>query len=255
MLEHRQFGFSSFEVGLVASGYFVGFLGGCSIGPNLVYCGGNSRAFAIFVVVGAISIIAHTIHAEPYFWNFARMYGGLAVAERYMVIESWFQAKATNKIWARVFFIYRIADFGFQIFANSLIGVLTPASYISSNILAMIMCLAIVPLAATVSKEPGLPKTNGFQPFTACKKLPLETLGVVVARVSSAAFGLITPLYATDLGMSLLSQKTDRPSPHLLHHRAFHLLAVGFLSSNLAYLENSCLLKNEFCDIISLLRG
>jgi len=197
-------GFSSFDVGLVASGHFIGFLGGCLIGPKLVYRAGHSRAFAIFAAVGVISIIAHTIHADPYFWTFARIFGGLAVAGCYTVIESWLQAKATNKIRARVFSIYRIADFAGQIFANSLIGVLTPASYISYNILAMIMCLALIPLAVTVSKEPSLPKTKGFQPFIAYKISPLATLGVVVAGVSTAAFGSIAPLYATDLGMSPL---------------------------------------------------
>ena len=55
-------GFSSFDVGLVASGHFIGFLGGCLIGPKLVYRAGHSRAFAIFAAVGVISIIAHTIH-------------------------------------------------------------------------------------------------------------------------------------------------------------------------------------------------
>ena len=128
-------GFTSVDIGLIASGHFAGFLCGCLLGPKLVYRAGHSRAFAILAAVGVISIIAHTIKADPYFWTFARILGGFAVAGCYTVIESWLQAKATNQIRARVFSIYRIADFAGQIFANSLIGVLTPASYISYNIL------------------------------------------------------------------------------------------------------------------------
>ncbi|MBL6773968.1 MAG: MFS transporter [Candidatus Puniceispirillum sp.] len=197
-------GFTSVDIGLVASGHFVGFLVGCLIGPKLVFRAGHSRAFAIFTACGVISIIAHTIYADAYYWTIARIFGGFAVAGCYTVIESWLQAKARNKIRARVFSIYRISDFAGQILANSLIGVLTPASYISYNMLAMIMCLALIPLAFTLSKEPALPKTNIFQPFIAYKVSPLATLGVVVAGVSSAAFGSIAPLFAKDLNMSYM---------------------------------------------------
>ena len=198
-------GFTSVDIGLIASGHFAGFLCGCLLGPKLVYRAGHSRAFAILVAVGVISIIAHTIKADPYFWTFARILGGFAVAGCYTVIESWLQAKATNQIRARVFSIYRIADFAGQIFANSLIGVLTPASYISYNVLAMIMCLALIPLTVTLSKEPSLPTTQKFRPFLAYRISPLATLGVVIAGISTSAFGSIAPLYAANLGMSNLA--------------------------------------------------
>ena len=197
-------GFTSVDIGLIASGHFAGFLCGCLLGPKLVYRAGHSRAFAILAAVGVISIIAHTIKADPYFWTFARILGGFAVAGCYTVIESWLQAKATNQIRARVFSIYRIADFAGQIFANSLIGVLTPASYISYNVLAMIMCLALIPLTVTLSKEPSLPTTQKFRPFLAYRISPLATLGVVIAGISTSAFGSIAPLYAANLGMSNL---------------------------------------------------
>ena len=197
-------GFTSVDIGLIASGHFAGFLCGCLLGPKLVYRAGHSRAFAILAAVGVISIIAHTIKADPYFWTFARILGGFAVAGCYTVIESWLQAKATNQIRARVFSIYRIADFAGQIFANSLIGVLTPASYISYNVLAMIMCLALIPLTVTLSKEPSLPTIQKFRPFLSYRISPLATLGVVIAGISTSAFGSIAPLYAANLGMSNL---------------------------------------------------
>ena len=197
-------GFTSVDIGLIASGHFAGFLCGCLLGPKLVYRAGHSRAFAILAAVGVISIIAHTIKADPYFWTFVRTFGGFAVAGCYTVIESWLQATATNQIRARVFSIYRIANFAGQIFANSLIGVLTPASYISYNVLAMIMCLALIPLTVTLSKEPSLPTTQKFWPFLAYRISPLAPLGVVIAGISTSAFGLIAPLYAANLGMSNL---------------------------------------------------
>ncbi len=68
----------------------------------------------------------------------------------------------------------------------------------------MIMCLALIPLAVTLSKEPSLPKTKIFRPFLAYKISPLASLGVVTAGISTSAFGSIAPLYAANLGMSSL---------------------------------------------------
>ena len=42
-------GFTSVDIGLIASGHFAGFLCGCLLGPKLVYRAGHSRAFAILV--------------------------------------------------------------------------------------------------------------------------------------------------------------------------------------------------------------
>lgn len=58
----------------------------------------------------------------------------------------------------------------------------------------MIMCLALIPLAVTLSKESSLPKTKIFRPFLAYKISPLASLGVVTAGISTSAFGSIAPL-------------------------------------------------------------
>ncbi|MGB2487050.1 MAG: MFS transporter, partial [Candidatus Puniceispirillaceae bacterium] len=58
-----------------------------------------------------ISYAGAAFASTPIEFFFSLLFGGLAVAGCYTVIESWLQAKATNKIRARVFSIYRIADF------------------------------------------------------------------------------------------------------------------------------------------------
>ena len=52
----------------------------------------------------------------------------------------------------------------------------------------MIMCLALIPLAVTLSKEPSLPTTQKFRPYLAYQISPLATLGVVIAGISTSAF-------------------------------------------------------------------
>ena len=199
----QALGFSPVEIGLLASGHFAGFLLGCIFGPHLVRRAGHSRAFAVMAGVAVISIIAHPLLPDAYFWAVIRVLSGFSVAGCYTLIESWLQAKITNNIRGRVFSIYRMIDMSGQIMANAIIATLTPASYVSYNLLAIIMCLAILPLALTQSKEPELPEAINYQPFFAIRISPLAGLGVVVAGLSTATFGSVGPIYAIAVGLDL----------------------------------------------------
>ncbi len=199
----QALGFSPVEIGLLASGHFAGFLLGCVFGPHLVRRAGHSRAFAVMAGAAVISIIAHPLIPDAYFWTAVRVLSGFSVAGCYTLIESWLQAKITNDIRGRVFSIYRLVDMSGQIMANAVIATLTPASYISYNLLAIIMCLAILPLALTQSKEPELPERIDYQPLFAMRISPLAGLGVVVAGLSTATFGSVGPIYAIAVGLDL----------------------------------------------------
>ena len=199
----QALGFSPVEIGLLASGHFAGFLLGCVFGPHLVRRAGHSRAFAVMAGAAVISIIAHPLVPDAMFWTAIRVLSGFSVAGCYTLIESWLQAKITNEIRGRVFSIYRLVDMSGQIMANAIIATLTPASYVSYNLLAIIMCLAILPLALTQSKEPKLPEQVRYQPFFAMRISPLAGLGVVVAGLSTATFGSVGPIYAIAVGLDL----------------------------------------------------
>ena len=199
----QALGFTPVEIGLLASGHFAGFLLGCIFGPVLVRRAGHSRAFAVMAGMAVISIIAHPILPDALFWAFIRILSGFSVAGCYTLIESWLQAKFTNAIRGRVFSIYRLVDMSGQVIANAMIAMLVPASYVSYNIIAIIMCLAILPLAVTQSKEPELPARVSYQPLFAISVSPLAALGVVVAGLSTATFGSVGPIYAIAMGLDL----------------------------------------------------
>ena len=65
------------------------------------------------------------------------------------------------------------------------------------------MCLAILPLALTQSKEPELPEKVSYQPLFALRISPLAGLGVIVAGLSTATFGSVGPIYAIAVGLDL----------------------------------------------------
>ena len=65
------------------------------------------------------------------------------------------------------------------------------------------MCLSILPLALTQSREPALPEQISYQPFIAFRVSPLASFGVGIAGLSTATFGSVGPLFASAAGLSI----------------------------------------------------
>lgn len=131
-----------------------------------------------------------------------RMLSGACVAGCYTTVESWMQAKATNANRGRVLGGYRIIDIGASLAAQLLIGVLTPASYVSYNLLAIFCCLSLIPLALTTSTPPAITTPPRLHPIRALRLSPLGVLGVAVAGVTMAAFRMVSPIYGLEEGLS-----------------------------------------------------
>ncbi len=194
-------GFSKAEIGLLGSAHFLGFFIGCWWAPRLMGNVGHSRAFAVFTALGAIGLLAHMLFIHPWAWAMMRVATGLCIAGAYTVIEAWMNAKITNETRGRAMGGYRAVDMGGSLAAQLLIGVLPPADYVSYNLLALICCAAILPLAMTRASQPEIPKAPRLRPGLAWQRSPLAAAGCVVAGVTSAAFRMVGPVYGKEVGL------------------------------------------------------
>lgn len=195
-------GFSRVEIGLLGSAHFVGFFIGCFFAPRLIGSIGHSRTFAMFATMGAIGVISHPIFINAYFWLALRLLSGMCVAGCYTVIEAWFQAKVTNEIRGRIMSAYRIVDISASSMAQLMIAFLTPASYISYNIIAIFACITIWPLMLTQSEAPKVPKAPRLHPIRTALTSPLGVAGVITAGITTASFRMVGPIYGSDVGLS-----------------------------------------------------
>ena len=196
-------GFSKAEVGFLGSAHFVGFFIGCWWAPRLMGGVGHSRAFATFTAMGAIGLAAHVIVFDPWFWAFFRVGSGICVAGCYTVIEAWLQAKVTNETRGRAIASYRIADtsasFASQFMSGALANVET---YIAYNILTILCCASLLPLALTRVPQPETPKATRLRPKLAWICSPLGVAAVIVAALSSASFRMVGPIYGQEVGLN-----------------------------------------------------
>jgi len=196
-------GFSRAEVGFLGSAHFIGFFIGCWWAPRLMGAVGHSRAFAAFTATGAIGLLAHMIVIDATAWAVMRILSGLSVAGCYTIVESWLQAKVTNDTRGRAMGSYRAVDMGASLFAQLLIGVLEPASYVSYNLLALLCCASLLPLTLTKASQPDIPAAPRLRPGLAWKMSPLAVAGVIVAGQTTAAFRMVGPIYGQEVGLAV----------------------------------------------------
>lgn len=201
-LSGLMLGFSTEQIGLLGSAHFLGFFVGCWWAPRLMGTVGHSRAFAAFTATGAIALIAHMLVVDAYAWAVMRIASGLCVAGCYTVIEAWLQAKVTNDTRGRAMGVYRVVDMSGSLAAQLVIGVLTPASYVSYNLLAILCCAALLPLTLTRVSQPETPDAPRLRPMLAVTRSPLAAAGVIVAALSSASFRMVGPVYGQEVGLA-----------------------------------------------------
>jgi MFS family permease len=163
---------------------------------------GHSRAFAAFTAAGTIGILAHMMVATPLAWVLLRLLTGVAVAGCYTIIEAWLQAKLTNETRGRAMGVYRVVDIAGNLGAQLLIGVLTPAAYVSYNLLALLCCAALFPLGLTRAEAPAMRDTPRLRPALAWQRSPLAVAGVIVSGITGAAFRMVGPLYGLAVGLA-----------------------------------------------------
>ncbi len=198
-----ELGFSQAQVGFLGSAHFVGFFIGCWWAPRLMGSVGHSRAFATFTAMGAIGLAAHVVTTEPYMWAFFRIGSGICVAGCYTVIEAWLQAKVTNETRGRAMASYRVADTGASFVAQFMIGALANLeTYIAYNILTILCCASLLPLALTRMPQPETPSATRLRPALAWACSPMAVAAVLVAALSSASFRMVGPIYGQEVGLT-----------------------------------------------------
>lgn len=195
-------GFSTEQIGLLGSAHFIGFFLGCWWAPRLIGTIGHSRAFAVFAASGTIGILLHMAWVDPYAWSVMRVMSGLCVAGCFTVIEGWIQAKVNNENRGRMLGIYRVVDMGAGLIAQLVVSVLEPAQYLSYNVLAMICCASLLPLALTRIPPPETQPALRLKPMAAARISPAAAAGVIAAGVTAAGFRMVGPIYGDSAGLT-----------------------------------------------------
>lgn len=194
-------GFSTLELGVLGSAYYIGFVSGCLIGPYAILRAGHIRAFAAMVAIAAASTLAYALVPYPLAWSLFRLISGLALAGFYLVIESWLNDGASNENRGYVMSSYVAINFG-AIVAGQMLLTLYPIGEDGNFMVAAILCsLAIVPVALTRSAQPAPITLVSFRPWPLYEAAPVALIGTFLIGVANGAFWGLAPVSAAGSGL------------------------------------------------------
>lgn len=193
-------GFSTTLVGIIMSGYFVGFICGTWFSARLIRRIGHIRAFAFCAAVCASGALLHLIFVNPWVWLILRFFYGLAFVTLVTVIESWLNSQAAPHERGRIFAMYMVVNLGAIAIAQQILRLDTPQGFLLFALTSILISWALLPITMTRRSQPVI----SDRPKSSLKALlgfaPLAVAGSALSGLAMGAFWAMTPVYAKQLG-------------------------------------------------------
>jgi MFS family permease len=196
-------GFDTVVIGILTTGYWIGFVASCFTTPFVVRRVGHIRTFAVLAAVASAVILVMALMPDPIVWTLLRMVSGFCLAGLAMVVESWLNEKSSNETRGRIFSIYMVVN---------LLAVTVGQLVLPLGDPAKVALFAVVSIAITLSLVPiGLTRSAAPQPIAEVKlrlrrlygMSPAGVAGCFFVGLSNGAFAGLAPVFATRQGLSI----------------------------------------------------
>lgn len=196
-------GFSTFEMSIVMSAYFVGFLGGSRMAPEMIRRVGHVRVFAALgSFISAVLILFPSL-TDPWVWTALRVLIGFCFSAVYVTAESWLNNSVDNANRGKALSLYLIVQMLGIISAQGLVVLGDPSGFILFVIPSVLVSISFAPILLSVSPTPAFETTKAMTLRQLYRISPLGCVGVFfLGGVFSAQFGMAS-VYGTEAGFSV----------------------------------------------------
>ena len=195
-------GFSSSQIGLIGTGWALGFTIGCIIVPHLVRRVGHVRTFSALAAILATVVLLNGIVIEAYTWILLRALAGFCFSGSYMIIESWLNERVSDENRGAMFSVYMIVSQGAFMCGQYMLVIANPSKETLFMLGAILYSLAVIPTALSKAQSPA--------PLTQVKvdlkgmflNSPAAFIGSIIAGILAGSFQSFAPVFGVEQGMS-----------------------------------------------------
>lgn len=196
-------GFGTFEMSVVMSAYFLGFLGGSRLAPDMIRRVGHVRVFAALASFISAVLILYPAMPNSLAWVLGRVIIGFCFSGVYVTAESWLNNSATNENRGQALSLYMIVQMVGIVSAQGLLVLADPSGYVLFVISSVLVSVSFAPILLSISPTPAFESTK---PMSLKELLRISPLGVIgmflLGGVFSAQFGM-APVYGAEAGLSI----------------------------------------------------
>ena len=183
--------FTTFEMSIVMSAYFVGFLGASRLVPDLIRRVGHVRVFAALGSFISAVLIIFPLFAHPIVSTLGRLIIGFCFCGVYIVAESWLNNGASNDNRGKALSLYMIVQMAGIVAGQGLLLVADPGGYVLFMVISILVSISFAPILLSISPTPAFQRTNPMTLRQLYVSSPLGCVGMfLLGGVFSSQFGM-----------------------------------------------------------------
>jgi MFS family permease len=196
-------GFSTFQISLIASCYFLGFLGGSRFAPVFIAKVGHVRVFAALGSMISATLISYPLLADPYAWMILRVILGFSISGVYVSAESWLNDASTNTTRGQALSAYVLVQMVGLVAAQGILSAGDPTGWLLFVIPSILVSISFAPILLSVQPAPAFGATRTMSLGALYRASPFGVVGMaLLGCVFAGQYGM-TAVYATEMGLSL----------------------------------------------------
>lgn len=196
-------GFSATSLGLLGTGWAIGYVAGCLRTPALVARVGHIRAFGAMCALAAIAVLMSLVLMDPWVWVPVRAVSGFCFAGAAMIVESWLNERSDKASRGRIFGIYTMVNLAATTAGQMVLTLGDANGFFFFVLAAMVYCLALLPTAISATTTPQPLTSVSLDLRGLWNNSPISFFAVLMVGVSNASFGTLAAVYAARMGLPL----------------------------------------------------
>jgi len=194
--------FTPTEIGAVGSAFWGGIVVGSLYAGRVIQQVGHTRTFAALAAIAASAALLHLLVINPSVWIAARAVTGFCFAGLFIVVESWLNASADAQTRGQVLSVYGMTGLIAGIGGQMLLPAGDPNGYRLFCLVAILICLALVPTALSRASAPAHAVSDTKIKLTQLyRQSPFGVVAAVLCGVTTSSFFALGPIWAQERGL------------------------------------------------------
>lgn len=193
--------FPTAALAVVLAVYSLGFITGTLWLDRVIHRVGHIRCFAAFAALYSACILIFPLQVSVLAWLILRVLTGFCIAGLTLVMESWLNGRATVANRGKLLAAYMVVFYLAATCGQLLLSLGDPASLLPFSLAAILVSLAVIPLALTRESAPEIQPAPRMRLLELARVAPLGVAAAFIAGVVTSAFANAGPVYAVRIGL------------------------------------------------------
>ncbi|MBM3603689.1 MAG: MFS transporter [Alphaproteobacteria bacterium] len=196
-------GIPTFQMSIVMTGYYGGFLLGSLTVPDLIKNVGHVRVFAALGSLISAALVLFAVEPHWISWTFLRFLIGFCFCGVYVTAESWLNAGSTNENRGQALSAYMIVQLAGIVVAQALLNVGDPGGFLLFVIPSVLVSLAFTPILLSAQPAPQFETIKRMSFASLYRASPLGCVGIFLMGGVFAALSGMSSVWGTLIGLSV----------------------------------------------------